>query len=569
MVEPLLLARATATGAGAALSWLAYRTYTRRGQPAASSYAILLASLGVTALCAGATAHTGTLYKLVWLYTGLAIPLALALFAFDYYGLSFFGSRTRAAAAATPAVLGGLGGTLVVLGTPRLSPGTTPPLSLLATLPDPVFGFAGTLNEAGLYYTTAVMLLAVGVVLRTVYRYDHLDSTLAPVVSFVGIWPWVANMFMPQVMAGSSLAVGVGAVAGGYVLSAVAAAVAVGPLSLFESSPMAGNVGPEVVLDSMDEAVIVVDDNRRVLRLNEVACETFGVAETAATAGPLSTVIDRPFSELEDGTTVPLETADGLRQFAVTRSTVRDRRGEDRGSALLFRDVTRERTREQRLDVFNRMLRHNLRNDASTIVTNARLIGDGGDPEACADRIVDTTTELVEAAERAREIDQISDAPADAATPVAPVVAEVTDEVAADYPHVEFTTAVPETTAAAARDVLEIVLRNLVENAAEHNDADEPLVVVSADVTDGSVEIAVADNGPGIPEYERDVLDAGEEDQLQHGSGLGLWTVYWGVTAAGGALRFSENDPSGSVVTVVLPTTDATDLDAQPALAAD
>lgn len=54
-------------------------------------------------------------------------------------------------------------------------------------------------------------------------------------------------------------------------------------------------------------------------------------------------------------------------------------------------------------------------------------------------------------------------------------------------------------------------------------------------------------------------MDAGEEDQLRHSSGLGLWTAQWGATAAGGRLRFADNDPRGSVVTLSLPTGPADD----------
>ena len=42
------------------------------------------------------------------------------------------------------------------------------------------------------------------------------------------------------------------------------------------------------------------------------------------------------------------------------------------------------------------------------------------------------------------------------------------------------------------------------------------------------------------------------ETPLQHGSGLGFWLVHWIVTASGGELRFEENDPRGSVVTLCL-----------------
>ncbi|ERH12863.1 MAG: signal transduction histidine kinase [halophilic archaeon J07HB67] len=558
----LVAGRLLAGVAGGVLAVLAFLTHARR-ERAATSYAVLLGSLAVTALCAAVTAHTGVPYKLVWLGTSLVVPLALALFAFDYYGISVPSGRAARVVAVAPAVAGGLGGAVVVIATPRMSPGATAPVAVPAAV-EAVGGVAQTLLDAGLYYTTAVMLVAVGLVVRTVVRYDRLDARLAPVVAFVGVWPWTANLFVPEVAAVTSLGVGVAAVAGGYTLSAVGAAAAVGPLGLFDTAPMAGNVGPEVVLDSVEECVVVVDDAGHVLRLNTVACETFGVTETAATAGPLSAVVGVDRETLTDGATVELDTVDGLRQFAVTRSAVRDREETRRGSVVLFRDVTTRRTREQRLAVLNRTLRHNLRNDASSIVANAELIGDGGDPETCADRIVDTTRELVDAAERAREIDRIGGE--QTAVAISEVSEAVVSEVAADHPEVSFTTAVPDLELVTDRDALWVALRNVVDNAARHNDTREPFVVVSAEETGDGVELAVTDNGPGVPEHERAVLNAGEEDQLSHASGLGLWTAQWGVTAAGGRLRFSENDPRGTVVTLSLPTrADGTEARVSPA----
>ncbi|MEZ3145086.1 sensor histidine kinase [Halobaculum sp. MBLA0143] len=545
----LTVGRLLAAGAGVALAWLAYWTHSRRDGLAATSYAVLLGSLAVTALCAAVTAHTGVPYKLVWIGTSLTVPLTFAGFAFDYYGITVPGGRSARVVATVPAVLGAVGGAVVVVFTPQMSPGVVAPVPAPAALA-PSTGLAGTLLDAGLYYTTAVMLLAIGLVVRTVRRYDRLDAGLVPVVSFVGVWPWLANLFVPQVTAVAGLGVGVTVVASGYALSGLAAAAAVGPLGLFDASPMAGNVAPEVVLDSVDDAVIVVDDDRRVLRLNAVARETFGVTDEEATAGPLSAVVDD--DGLDDGATVELDTVDGVRQFAVTRSVVRDRGDAARGSVLVLRDVTGQRTREQRLAVFNRTLRHDLRNDASSIVANAELIGDGGDPETCADRIVDTTRELVDAAERAREIDRIGGEQTSVA--VDELAETVVSTVADDHPAVSFTTAVPSVTVETDREALAVALRNVVENAAEHNDATEPFVVVSAEVTDESLELAVADNGPGVPDHERAVIDAGEEDQLRHSSGLGLWTAQWGATAAGGRLRFADNDPRGSVVTLSLST---------------
>ena len=231
--------RLVAGVAGVALAVLAALAHTRR-ERAATSYAILLGCLAVTALCAAVTAHTGVPYKLVWLGTSLVVPLALALFAFDYYGIDVPTGRLARAVTVAPAVAGAVGGTVVVIATPQMSPGATAPVTVPALAA--TAGFAQTLLDVGLYYTTAVMVMAVGLVVRTVLRYDRLDARLAPVVAFVGVWPWAANLFVPEIAAVTSLGVGVASVAGGFTLSAVGAAAS--PTSTSGRQPSgASNVG--------------------------------------------------------------------------------------------------------------------------------------------------------------------------------------------------------------------------------------------------------------------------------------------------------------------------------------
>ncbi|MBN9216707.1 MAG: HAMP domain-containing histidine kinase, partial [Mesorhizobium sp.] len=95
------------------------------------------------------------------------------------------------------------------------------------------------------------------------------------------------------------------------------------------------------------------------------------------------------------------------------------------------------------------------------------------------------------------------------------------------------------------------ILGNLVENAARFARSS---VQVNACVSDGEVSIAVADDGPGIPDADREaVLSRGVQLDSQGGSsGLGLAIVSDIVEAYGGRLTMANADP-GLIVTIALP----------------
>lgn len=559
MVTPVQVTQVVLVAASAVLFALAVRTYRRRGKPIETSFAALLSLLGATALCLGITTATGWFGKLIWLHTNLLIPVALISFSLDYYGSTVLESRTRLAALLTPVALGSLGGSVLIVGTSGAVVGETAPIAALAEFPTYVYDLATTFDRVGYYYTAALIVVALGLVFRNVVRYEHLDTRLGVLIAFVGVWPWFGNFVLPELAVFHSPVAGLAALSTGYSASVLLSLVVVGPLDVFESSPAAGNVGPETVLDSMDAAVFMVDDHDQLLRLNAVALATFDVRESDVVGRPLEDVLGESVAGLENGEIVPAETVDGVRQFEVTRSPVTDRWGEERGMVVMLQDVTQKLTREQRLEVLNRVLRHNIRNNASSIIARAELISnDIQEPDdGSAEQIIDTTQKMMETAESAREIEEMMTASRERATAsIEDVVDRVRAQLGDEYPAVEVTTAVPDdATAAVSPTVLEIVLHNVMENGAEHNDADQPILVVSSDYTgDSSIEIAVSDNGPGIPEYEQSVLDAGAEDQLQHGSGLGLWAAHWGVTQMGGSLSISDNEPRGSTVTLRLPT---------------
>lgn len=191
------------------------------------------------------------------------------------------------------------------------------------------------------------------------------------------------------------------------------------------------------------------------------------------------------------------------------------------------------------------------------IIGRAELIAnDDYEHSDSAETILSSADDLMSTSEQAREVEQMmAGTKKDGSVALAEVVESVIEDYRTTYPNASLSVDIDESLRLSAdKRVLSTVLDNLVENALAHNNAPTPVVTVGARATDGDVQMYVSDNGPGIPEHERAVIEAGDENSLEHGSGLGLWTVKWGVVQLGGELRFSENQPQGTVITIDLPT---------------
>jgi two-component system, OmpR family, sensor histidine kinase KdpD len=107
---------------------------------------------------------------------------------------------------------------------------------------------------------------------------------------------------------------------------------------------------------------------------------------------------------------------------------------------------------------------------------------------------------------------------------------------------------------------LDQVLTNLLENAARHSPSGGT-VRIHVGRDDGSVRVRVADEGPGIPQAQRErVFEPfyrGREDPERPGSGLGLAIVRAIVTAHGGEIWIEETTAGGTAVVLDLPIGEA------------
>lgn len=237
------------------------------------------------------------------------------------------------------------------------------------------------------------------------------------------------------------------------------------------------------------------------------------------------------------------------------------------GVLITSRDVTERRGYEQRLRVLNRVLRHDLRNDVNVILGNVDLLKSELTPEGRrrARTIEEKSMELVDLSEKARQIDYTVHHMGNTmrSVDVGETLVRHIDLVRSEHPDVLVTYDVPDDEYVYADDLLGSAIDNVLENAIEHNDQSRPELHVSVESTSvGGIEyvdVNVADNGPGIHEEERRILTERTETPLHHASGLGLWLVNWIVDNSDGTLLFAENEPRGSVVTLRLRRSEATE----------
>jgi two-component system sensor histidine kinase KdpD len=106
--------------------------------------------------------------------------------------------------------------------------------------------------------------------------------------------------------------------------------------------------------------------------------------------------------------------------------------------------------------------------------------------------------------------------------------------------------------------LLDIVVTNLVDNAARHAPAPAPVLITARPTADGRLELVVEDGGPGVPATTLprlfDRFDRGERSRPdgRHGLGIGLSVVKGLTEAMGGTVAAAPSALGGLAVTVAL-----------------
>jgi signal transduction histidine kinase len=305
--------------------------------------------------------------------------------------------------------------------------------------------------------------------------------------------------------------------------------------------PVAALFGPSPAFEAGEEYLVAGPTGRRAFEVRVSAADRprrpSAVAGAQVTAAAGDRVSDTQSAEpTADGEQAgePADDTDRAGDASPTELTA------DR--VLVARDVTARRRRTQQLSVLVRVLRHNVRNDLDVIrsrIDAARRRGDDAVAETLAPAATQTAA-LLETADTANTVQSLTAEPDHHTADLVGVAREAVERARESFPG---TTVVCETVVETAETTVAEgfgrAVWELVENACEHGGQ---TVRVSVTRHGQFWRLSVADDGPGIPDDERMVLNRAVETSLEHGSGLGLWLAKWVVDASGGALTFAVDD---------------------------
>ncbi|MFT4882145.1 MAG: signal transduction histidine kinase [Salinirussus sp.] len=205
--------------------------------------------------------------------------------------------------------------------------------------------------------------------------------------------------------------------------------------------------------------------------------------------------------------------------------------------------------RERRLSVLNRVLRHNVQNDLSVVQSHLEMMPEMGQDrqEDMAETGLEMIDKLLAHSKKADRMDRAMESAQDGVVEVdvADIVTSTVEDHRRKFSDATIRATTPSSQPAWAVSTLEYAVATLLENACVH--VTEPTVEVSVSRQDEMVAVTVADDGPGIPESEQEVIGTDQETALDHGSGVGLWLAHLIAEESGGSLVFGDQTDGGRV----------------------
>ena len=216
---------------------------------------------------------------------------------------------------------------------------------------------------------------------------------------------------------------------------------------------------------------------------------------------------------------------------------------------------------KERFEFLNQILRHEILNNMNLILAKVQRLEDHVDPSADDDlaTVREQGHDIVSLIQRVRiltkpELRETEDFTE--AVRLGALLDQQLSQARSAYRNATFDVVgeFPDNVSVRADDLLEEVVHNLLHNGIRHNDKEEPHVQVAVEVDGELVRLRVSDNGPGIPDEEKQaVFERGNMSDHSQGGGLGLYIVDMLVRSYGGDIWVEDSDLGGAAFVTELP----------------
>ncbi len=339
-------------------------------------------------------------------------------------------------------------------------------------------------------------------------------------------------------------------------------------------SPECGTLSP--VLDTLHTGVAiydaasgaVIDANARleeILGYSSDRLRELSVAEYTANTHPhTESEFHSRLSRATDGSPQQFvwraKRADG-ELIWIQVFTSRQRPTADRCVHVEVRDITRHYDTHHRAELFWRVLRHNLRNEAAIIIGCAEQVMNGPENGPSEEVISTIRSRGEKLGNIATSVKQIEHAVTDSQgnlnrVSAVSAVRNVVSQIGAEHPGADIQVNERRQMWIDINDAFNYALAHAVENAIVHSNDEAPGVeiTVGPSPNTGRAEIRIKDtNSPIPPEEIAALFSPTVTTSTSHGSGIGLFVMKWCVESLGGEVSFESRDSGGNAVCVLLP----------------
>jgi two-component system phosphate regulon sensor histidine kinase PhoR len=333
----------------------------------------------------------------------------------------------------------------------------------------------------------------------------------------------------------------------------------------------------EALFNSMAEGLLVLDPTGRIQLANRAFTTLFGVTADVRSRTIMEALRLHELADLVDSLGTRKEvlgyemrlSRPNERWLQVNATAIVDADGKRQGTILVFHELTRLKQLERTRKEFVANVSHELRTPLSLIKGYVETLLDGArdDPEISAKflQTIDRNAERLKLLiEDLLTISELESGRVKLNLQGIPLRG-VSEKVLADYKDraeakkVKLFDEVPDLRIRGDADRLEQVLGNLVDNAIKYGRPEGTVKISARSLNGKEVEVAVQDDGPGIPPealervFERFYRVDKARSREQGGTGLGLSIVKHIVQSHGGRVWATSEVGEGASFYFTLP----------------